>query len=706
MNEAEFRQEFLEQVKTTAAVSGEGSCAAFVQLAADYLIESEALPDFYLSYYQNTAGNSRIRVDGYAFDDFDLTLNLVIADYEPFKERSLTKTEAGVLFRQLQRFVDKALNSDLYKTIEISTPCADLVDIIRSRRKDIRRYRFFIFTDASMSSRIKELEELEVDGVPVECQIWDIDRIFNVCSSTDGREQVEIDFTAYTSGGIPCLKAGSAASADRNEAVEEGADFVGSYQSYLCMIPGSVLADIYDQYGSQLLESNVRSFLTTKVAVNKKIRTTILSTPEMFFAYNNGVSAIAKNLVFEETAQGLRLTKASDFQIINGGQTTASLSSARLKDNASLEHIYVQMKLTEINEADSERSEKLIENISRSSNSQNKVSEADFFASHPFHRRMEQISRRIFAPAKGGAQYNTKWFYERARGQYMQAQALLSPSKQKQFKLANPKNQVITKTDLAKFRNSWEGLPHIVSKGAQANFTNFAEQLDEKWKQTPEIFNELYFTNTAALGIIFKHLEALITRQSWYENGYRANIVTYSMALLHKLIQEQCGGADLDLGLIWQQQAVPKLLSDVLAVITEKVFRTITDPGRGTVNVTQWCKQERCWESVQKIQLKLPENFSELLQTRRHQRSAETAAKNDQKMLSGVEAIAEVYRYKAAQWVKLRAFMQERSLIHSPKEQDALKSAARISSVHLPTEEQSMLLLSLVQRAKDEGFCF
>ncbi|MBO8416495.1 MAG: AIPR family protein [Proteobacteria bacterium] len=706
MNEAEFRQEFLEQVKTTAAVSGEGSCAAFVQLAADYLIEAEVLPDFYPSYYQNTAGTRKMRVDGYAFDELDLTLNLIIADYEPYKERSLTKTDASALFRQLLRFVDGSLNSDLYKNIEISTPCADLVDTIRTRREDIRRYRFFIFTDASMSSRIKELDELEIDGVPVECQIWDIDRIFNVCSSSDGREQVEIDFTSYIKGGIPCLKAGSAAAADKSASIEEGEDFVGDYQSYLCMIPGSVLADIYDQYGSQLLESNVRSFLTTKVAVNKKIRTTILTAPEMFFAYNNGVSAIAKNLKFEKTSDGLYLTAASDFQIINGGQTTASLSTARLKDKASLNHIYVQMKLTEINEAESERSEKLIENISRSSNSQNKVSEADFFASHPFHRRMEQISRRIFAPAKGGVQYNTKWFYERARGQYVQSQARMTPAQQKQFKLANPKKQVITKTDLAKFRNSWNGLPHIVSKGAQNNFTYFARLIDEKWKETPEIFNELYYTNTAALGIIFKHLEDIIPRQSWYENGYRANIVTYSMAMLHKLIQDQCGGSDLDLGLIWQQQEVPKLLSDVLTLLSEKIFKTITDPHRGTANVTEWCKQEKCWESVQKINLTLPESFSELLLSRRKQRSAESAAKKDQKMLSGVEAVAEVFKYKAAQWVKLRAFMQEHSLINSPKEQDALKAAGRISSLHLPTEEQSMLLLALLQRAQEEGFSF
>ena len=194
------------------------------------------------------------------------------------------------------------------------------------------------------------------------------------------------------------------------------------YRSYLCVIPGTVLADIYDTYGSKLLEGNVRSFLSTKVAVNKKIRTTILNTPRMFFAFNNGVSATAMDVVIENTDHGRFITSVRDFQIINGGQTTASLSNARYKDKASLEGLYVQMKLTAIDESSVDEADELIRNISRSSNSQNKVSDADFFASHPFHRRMEQISRHIFAPAVGGAQYQTRWFYERARGQYLQEQ--------------------------------------------------------------------------------------------------------------------------------------------------------------------------------------------------------------------------------------------------------------------------------------------
>lgn len=294
----------------------------------------------------------------------------------------------------------------------------------------------------------------------------------------------------------------------------------------------------------------------------------------MFFAYNNGVSATAMDVKIETTEHGRFLVSARDFQIINGGQTTASLSNTRHKDKADLKGIYVQMKLTEIDEKDVDRSTELIRSISRSSNSQNKVSDADFFATHPFHIRMEQFSRRIFAPAEAGAQYETKWFYERARGQYLQAQMRMTPAKKKQFTLQNPKSKVITKTDLAKVRNTWSGFPQVVSKGAQTNFMKYAEKIDEKWSEDDSRFNERYYTESVALVILFKHLEKLIPKLDWYEQGYRANVVTYSIAYLRLAIHRQFKGKELDLQSIWMRQSVPDIVSKALEKIAEKVYYT------------------------------------------------------------------------------------------------------------------------------------
>ena len=689
MDVQEFRKDFLENVKAEAAATGEGSCASFVDSMAQYLVEAEVIPDFTPAFYTNTTKTrKRYRVDGYIFDEFDFTMNLVIADYDGNEERVFGKVAARDSIQRLSVFVDQALNTRLYKEIEMSTPCADLVDLLRAEKDKIRKYRFLVFTDADVSDTIRTLEGADIDGIPVEAQIWDIDRLFRVCCSDLGRQSIEIDFRNYTPDGIPCLEASNAATAD--------------YNSYLCIIPGETLADIYDQYGSQLLEGNVRSFLSTKVAVNKKIRETILKCPSMFFAYNNGVSATAMDVQVEDTPAGRRIVSARDFQIINGGQTTASLSNTRHKDKADLRGIYVQMKLTEIDESDVDRSTELIRNISRSSNSQNKVTDADFFSTHPFHVRMEQHSRRIFAPAEAGAQYETKWFYERAKGQFFQAQMRLTPAKKKQFLLQNPKSKVITKTDLAKVRNTWAEMPQTVSKGAQTNFMKFAEIIDQEWTENDTRFNERYYTETVALVILFKHLEALIPKQSWYEQGYRANIVTYSLALLHRLIKKQFKNMDLDLQSIWLHQSVPPVVSKALETISEQVFYKITDEDRQTINVTQWCKRDACWKSVQEIEVVLPPEFESVLISKAEAKAAEREAKSDQKLISGAEAQAKVIGYSAGQWTALYSFCAQKKMM-SPDELTAIKIACQLPA-KLPNSYQSQRLLTLLERAESEGF--
>lgn len=691
MDVRDFHKDFLEEIKATAATEGAGSNAAFVNIATSYLVNAEVLSDFTPAFYLGTGKNNRkIRVDGYVLDEFDLTFNLVIADYTGDEEReTITKTAALAQFDRLLYFIEEVYDGKLRREVEPSTPASDLVETLVLHKERIRKFRLILITDGFMSNRISEMDPDTFKNIPVEKQIWDIDRIYRVCFSDLGRQDIEIDFKAYTDGkGIPCLEASSANSED--------------YKSYLCIIPGKTLADVYDAYGSQLLEGNVRSFLSTKVAVNKKIRETILRIPQNFFAYNNGVAATAMDLHIETTPEGRFITYAKDFQIINGGQTTASLSNARYKDGADLSPIYVQMKLTEV-DSNADKSSELIRNISRSSNSQNKVSDADFFATHPFHIRMEQISRRIFAPASGGAQYETKWFYERARGQYLQAQMHMTKSQKDKFTAQNPKKQVITKTDLAKYRDSWAGLPHIVSKGAQTNFMKFAEIIDDGWSKSDTKYNDKYFKDSIALAILFKHTEWVVSHQPWFEQGYRANIVTYSIALLRRMIVSQFKNMDLDLQLIWNRQQVPDVVTNELVRITKYVFEKITDPHRGTINVTQWCKREACWEEVKKCTFRLSPEFERVLQSKEDVKSIEKEAKKDQKLYSDVEAQAKVLEFGDAFWKKVNEFVTTKKIRVSPDQLKALTYAMRIP-VQFPSAYQSLQLLALLEEAEANGF--
>ena len=623
-------------------------------------------------------------------DEFDLTLNLIIADYTGDENRdTLTKSQAETQFERVTYFLDEVYKGSLRRSAEPSTPVFDLIELLWSNQKRIRKYRYILLTDSFMSSRITELETKTYNDIPIEYQIWDIERIYNVCFSDLGRQDIEIDFKALADGkGIPCLETVSANSDD--------------YKSFLCIVPGELLADLYDSYGSQLLEGNVRSFLSTKVAVNKKIRETILRIPQNFFAYNNGVSATVMDLKVEKGEEGRYITYAKDFQIINGGQTTASLSNARYKDHADLSSIYVQMKLTKV-DSDVDKASELIRNISRSSNSQNKVSDADFFATHPFHIRMEQLSRRLFAPASGGAQYETKWFYERARGQYLQAQMRMTKAQKDKFTTQNPKKQVITKTDLAKFRDTWAEMPHVVSKGAQTNFKKFASIIDDKWQKSEAAFNEKYFKESVALAILFRHTEWIVSHQPWFEKGYRANIVTYSLALLHRLIRTQFKDMDLDLQIIWNKQQIPDVISNELVKITKYVFDSITDPKRATINVTQWCKRDACWETVRKCSIRLSPNVQRYLLSKEENKSAEKEAKSDQKMISDMQAQSDAIKLGADYWKQVEAFVNLKKVSASPDQLKALRYAVKIPK-QIPSAYQSLQLMKLLEEAKANGF--
>lgn len=686
----DFHKDLLEEVKATAMTEGGGSNAAFVNIITNYLINAEVLTDFNMAFYSGVGrSNRKLRVDGYVYDEFDNTINLIISDYTGEEKREpVTKSSATPFFERLLYFVQEAYETRLYKEVEISTPAADLIDFLRLNREKFRKYRLILITDALSGSRLTDYEEKTFLGLPVICQIWGIDRVYRICCSDMGRQNIEIDFKSYTGGnGIPCIAASSANNDD--------------YKSYLCIIPGSTLADIYDNYGSLLLEGNVRSFLSTKVAVNKKIRETILKIPQNFFAYNNGVSATAMDIKVEAGEEGKFITYARDFQIINGGQTTASLSNARFRDKADLNNIFVQMKLTVI-DGDADKSSELIRNISRSSNSQNKVSDADFFSTHPFHIRMEQISRRLFAPATGGAQYETKWFYERAKGQWLQMQMRMSKAAKDKFATQNPKKQLITKTDLAKVRNTWAGMPQVVSKGAQTNFIKYADIIDEAWSRSDTKFNDRYFKDSVALTILFKSTEWVVSHQPWFEQGYRANIVTYSLALFHKLILDQFAGYDLDLQLIWNRQSVPDLIINELVTITKYVFETITDPARETINVTQWCKRDNCWKKVLNCDIQLNRELKKVLISKEELRNSTKDALKDQRISSTVDTLKKIIDIGVDNWNRIFIFAQEKRL-GSPDMLNAVKIAMRLPE-KIPTDRQAKLLIELFNLVESEGF--
>lgn len=592
MDLQEFRKDFIENVKIESKELKDGSNSSFVKLACEKLIELEVIDEYEECFYKNeTKKRKKYRIDAYDINELENTVTLIISQFDIIGEEViLTKTNTKKIFDKLQTFLEEALQNNLKSKLDISTSVYNLTEYLNEKIQDIRKFRYIILTDQILSDRINDIESGEYKGKKIEYHIWDIRRFYENLTSEVGSKDLEINLKEYDTKGIKFLEVNEVSNSE--------------YQCFLCIISGKMLADIYDKYGSLLLEGNVRSFLSVKGEVNKSIRNTILdpSKSSLFFALNNGIAATANGIEIEQIQGENYITKLKNLQIVNGGQTTASLSNTRFKDKVDLKNIYVQMKLTTLN---FKLSQELIPQISKASNTQNKVSIADLESNRRFQIEFEKISRTKYAPAVNGAQYETHWFYERARGQYIQQQMKMTKSERNKFELKNPKKQVISKTDLAKVVNTWRKLPHQVSRGAQTNFVEFASWITKQWEEDNTLCSENFFEKCAGLLILFKNAEKLVTEQEWYEKGYRANIVTYSLALLHHTIQKQYPEKILDLEKIWNKQKVPSIIEEQMKELTKKAFEIITDPNRETINVTQWCKRKECWARFLKLDISL-----------------------------------------------------------------------------------------------------
>jgi hypothetical protein len=585
------------------------------------------------------------------------------------------------IFRRATNFLQKTLDPSFRNGLEETAPAFGLADLIAKRWSSLSKVRIFLISNRVLSARVDGREAGEVEGVQVSYSVWDLSRLHRFAAAGHGREDIEIDLEADFGGPLAALPA---------HLTEAG------YEAYLIVIPGRQLAAIYDRWGARLLEQNVRVFLQARGNVNKGIRNTIETAPGMFFAYNNGITATAESILFRPADGGITITRFRNLQIVNGGQTTASIHAASRKKDIDLSKVFVQMKLSIV---DSAQALEVVPKISEYANSQNRVNAADFFANHPFHVRMEEFSRRILAPSPDGTFRESKWFYERARGQYQDARAYLTGAQRRKFDLEFPKREVFSKTDLAKFLNLFAGHPDIVSKGAQKNFAAFAGAIGKEWTKSPDGFNETFYRQAVAKAIIFRAAEKLVTEQAWYEGGYRANVVAYAIAKLAYDAQEQNQAVDLDR--VWKQQGISAALEEALQVASKAVHDVIVDPPAGLRNVTEWAKQQACWGRVMALKVDWPERWLDELISAEEEKAEKKSAKKDQKMLNGIEAQTAVIKAGGETWRKVKEWGAGRKLL-SPMEAGILDVAASVPA-RIPTEKQSMRAMETLKKLHGEG---
>lgn len=626
MNLEEFRESYInEDINAEAVNTSRYPIDVFIDSAVDILMNDYSLiTDMSQCYYEFTKGTrafKNMRIDAAYLDLPSSTLNLLFADYNEGEIKNITNEFLHNKAQLLLNYFENCLKG-FFKDAEQADPAVQLARDIRVNVGYIYKIHLFIISTDKLSRAVKKLELSDFiyggQTFKVDLDVLDIEGIYRSKLAGFTKEDVVIDCKDFGVEGIPCIKAD----------IE-----TEQYESYLAIVPGTFLAEIYKKHNASLLEANVRSFLKFNGGVNKGIRGTILNEKSRFFTYNNGISTTAKAITtVNHPEKGLLITSFTDLQIINGGQTTATLAATNIKYNADLSGIFVQMKLTILKDSDPE----LIRNIATYANSQNKVKTADLNSSHPFYVRMEDYSRKIYAPLASGQIVQQLWFFERARGQYEQPMMQMTKKQQADYKLVRPKDKKFTLTELAKYLNAAAMLPHYVSWGGEVNAAHFHNNMLKQWDKDNSCYNELFYKELIGKKILFAYIENVVSAQEWYQErrAYRPQIVAYTFS---KLVQEASKlKKNINFRQIWDNQKVSDIFEKDVAGIAKIVFDTIYDDSRTTANIETYCKREECWTIVSKKSFQLSEELIDILVDPYERDIEVTRAKKEQKFDNGI----------------------------------------------------------------------
>lgn len=582
----QYLQELYHEVNSLVYADDDGASKEnkFTEYVMELLAEAGETESVRLCTYikENKFENIQYKINGYAIEEGYETLDIFIAHFQDTYELyRVNKPDFDKLIKWPTAFLNAALKGHL-EDIEPSSEAYGLAEIIRKKRNEFIRVNLFIISngniphDPPQNFSLKGLEDLTFNF-----HVWDAERLHRLAQSKYNREPIAIDFKDTLGEVIPCLSMPS-----ENDL----------YECYLAIVPGHLLATLYRNYGTRLLESNVRAFLQQTGKVNKGIRDTIRQEPHMFLPYNNGLATTAQEVKTSTENGQLVITGVKDFQIVNGGQTTASLFHTQKKfKDTDLNQVFVQMKLTVIKDED--KKNLTVPYISRYANSQNKVSELDLTSNNPILQRFEELSRTTYAIDPSDPNKQTIWFFERVKGQYREAlNKEPTKSKQNAFKLKYPRSQVILKSQMAKYLNVWKQLPHHVSKGGQKNYNIFLKDIEAEFgkKKKP---NRIYWQDIIANAILFIAVDKLFGRKNQDPIGdtnIKSYTVVYTLSYFHHLT-----GNRLDLGLIWDKQLIPEDLQIELKKCLKFMYAQLNS--LDVALISEAAKSEKVWNEIKRM---------------------------------------------------------------------------------------------------------
>lgn len=670
--------ELAHEVEATLVTSEFGGLPheAFLEWCIDELAEAGETEDLVLSNFDQRGE----AVHGYSYSDHDGRLDLFITSYKKAAESyTIPKSEIDTLLKRLTTFVQRSFNGK-HDDLSVHEPATDLVKIIKEA--DITLIRLFVLTDGK--STIARAEDGEILAFPTSTHIWDIERFFKLKSSGNYFESTDISTEDYGEDYLPCSSTNTGD---------------GDIKTYLCIIPGEFLADIYRDFTSKLLERNVRSFLSFKTGTNRGMLKTIEEQPDKFIAYNNGLTATATSIELDDG--GTKLTKITNFQIVNGGQTTNTIYRAKYGVGLDLSEVFVQLKLCVLSD---ELIDQFGPKISEYANTQNAVKRTDLTANNPVYRELERLSRSTYAPAIGGSQTLSKWFFERARGQYNDNLSMFkTPAQKKKFEREYPKQQKIDKTQLSKYWGIWYQQVQDVSLGPEKYHPIFIEDIDKDKNKFDVSDAQTSFQKLVSLAILYRATYSRIAKEKF---GYSFPGVTadYTLALISNLC-----GMRLDLTSVWREQKAPDELITNVDFIAPIVGKTVLDLVSHGYIPRELAKGRKVngktlWSILLEKELVLPAAFQ------KSRRSAEPQITNSTGSApltsSQEQAIEDVIKCGSDKMWALASWAKETGNLQ-PWQRGIIASVAKIlSNDRRPSGKQAVQTIKALNEAEDRGFYF
>ncbi|PKV44451.1 AIPR protein [Janthinobacterium sp. 61] len=524
-------------------------------------------------HFEGKVGNANLRLSGYSVSEDSDQLDLFVSLYANVDiPTPIPDSETKTAVEQCLRFLTLCAEGKLAPKLDPSSDVRSLAETLHGIYNDLEQIRVYVITDKVAKS--KSFKTRDIGGKAVRLEVMDIERLHRHWSEGKPRDELVVDFNEVSGGPLPCVFVPG-----------ENDD----YDYALTAVPGEALRLLYEKFGARLLEANVRSFLSVKgKGVNAGIQTTLRSAPERFMAYNNGIVIVADEMRLGKNGDGATgIAWLKGLQIVNGGQTTASLYFTKKKyPDTDLSHVRVPAKIIVMKTQDSTKEEALVSDISRFANSQNAVKQSDLSANKPFHVEIEKLSRSVYCPDGVG-----QWFYERAAGSYntLLTREGTTPAKLKALKDAIPTARRITKTDLAKYITAWDRKPDVVSLGSQKNFDRFMAALTSSDGQEVPVPTVPEFKAMIAKAKIYRDSQKLLRPMF---QAFQANVTAYTVSLLSEKL-----GSRIDLDRIWAKQAVSSELLSQIAVWAKEVNDVLHSSAGGRM-VSEWAKRPECKEAV------------------------------------------------------------------------------------------------------------